>query len=514
MLGPALGLAVLAAVGFVGVQWWRKGDRALGVLDAPAARGELKILVTDRGELESAVSVQVVCELEGGGKITSIVPEGTPVKKDAEVAKLDTDAVTKSLNEQEVKYEQAAGKVKSAASEVIQARAKQGSEVAKAKLALDLAKIKLEAYQDPQGEYKKDVEKLRGAAELKKKAVEDAEQDLAFTRKLFKDGLAPLDQVRAKEVQVTATQYEHRGAVAELRVMEKFTHREKTTELTAKSVDAGRELELTTEAQKSAVEKAEGELKAAERTASIEKAQLDRTRKQVERCVLKAPADGIVIYYNRRYWDESARIRPGAQVYFQQPILTLPDLSKMRVKLKVHESVVKKVKAGLPATMALDALPNVTLHGKVTKVATLAENNPWRDGGVKQYDVEVSIDDLPADAGLKPGMTAEVKIQVGSTSDGVMVPIQAVAEYDGKQVVYVVAGGDVVRREVTVGESNDQLMQIKDGLAEGERVALDARVRAAAELKAAPPKVPGAAAEAEPKPAATGSPAPPAAGGG
>ena len=55
-------------------------------------------------------------------------------------------------------------------------------------------------------------------------------------------------------------------------------------------------------------------------------------------------------------------------------------------------------------------------------------------------------------------------------------------------------------------------MQVKDGLAEGEKVALDARVRAAAELKAAPPKVPGAAAE-EKKPAATASPAAPAAGG-
>ena len=97
---------------------------------------------------------------------------------------------------------------------------------------------------------------------------------------------------------------------------------------------------------------------------------------------------------------------------------------------------------------------------------------------------------------------------MGSTADGVMVPIQAVAEFEGKQVVYVVGGGAVSRREVTAGDSNDQLMQVRDGLADGERVALDARVRAAAELKAAPPKVPGVdgAKKEEAKPA-TGSPA-------
>ncbi len=506
-------MAVLAGAGY-GVLKWQRDDRTLGVLDAAAAKGELKVSVTDRGELESAESVQAMCELEGGGKITTIVPEGTAVKKGDEIARLDTDAVTKALNEQEVKFEQAEGKLKAARSELIQAKAKEATEVAKAKLTLDLALIDLEAYEDAEGEYRKTLDKLKGAEELAKKKVEEAEQDLTFSKKMVKDGLAPIDQVRLKEGILKSERFGYESAAAERKVMEKFTHRKETTKLRAGKVDAERELDRTAEAQKSAVEKAAGELKSATRTAEIEKAQLERMRKQVDRCVIKAPADGIVIYYNRRYWDESARIKPGAQVNDQQPIVTLPDLSRMRVKMKVHESAVKKVKVGLPATMTLDALPNRTLHGTVKTVATLAASDGWRGGGVKQYEVEVSIDDLPADAGLKPGMTSEVKIQVGRTSDGVMVPIQAVAEFDGKSVVYVVSGRAIDRREVTPGDSNDQLMQVTDGLADGERVALDARVRAAAELKAAPPKVPGVDGQktGEAKPAG-GSPAAPAAGG-
>ena len=257
---------------------WRGGDTTLGVLDAAAAKGELKVTVTDRGELESAESVQVTCELEGGGKITTIVPEGTAVKKGDEVCRLDTDAVTKALNEQEVKFEQAEGKLKAAKSELIQAKAKEAGEVAKVKLALDLAVIDLEAYLDAEGEYKKDLEKLKGAEELAKKKMDEARADLDFTRKMVKDGLAPIDQVRLKEGFLRSEQFAHQSALAELRVLEKFTHRKKVTELTAKAEDFRRELERTVEAQKSAVEKAEGELKSCTRTAEIEKTQLDRMR--------------------------------------------------------------------------------------------------------------------------------------------------------------------------------------------------------------------------------------------
>ena len=52
---------------------------------------------------------------------------------------------------------------------------------------------------------------------------------------------------------------------------------------------------------------------------------------QVARCTIKAPSDGIVVYSNSRYWDESSRIRPGGQLYYRQEIFSLPDLSKMRV---------------------------------------------------------------------------------------------------------------------------------------------------------------------------------------
>jgi multidrug efflux pump subunit AcrA (membrane-fusion protein) len=88
------------------------------VLTATATRGDLAITVTERGELESSQSLQVNCEVEGGGKLVTISPEGTRVKKGDEVARFDTDALSKAINIQEVKRGQADGKFKAAQSEL------------------------------------------------------------------------------------------------------------------------------------------------------------------------------------------------------------------------------------------------------------------------------------------------------------------------------------------------------------------------------------------------------------
>jgi multidrug efflux pump subunit AcrA (membrane-fusion protein) len=155
----------------------------------------------------------------------------------------------------------------------------------------------------------------------------------------------------------------------------------------------------------------------------------------------------------------------------------------MKVKVKIHESVIKKIQPGQSATLQVDALPNVPLVATVKTVGTLANSEGWRQT-VKEYLVEADIDDLPTSAGLKPGMTAEVKIHVQTIKDTLMVPVQAVTEFEGKPVCYVKSGRSTERRSVEVGEANDQYIQILSGVSEGEEIALDARSRAAAEVKA------------------------------
>ena len=87
------------------------------------------------------------------------------------------------------------------------------------------------------------------------------------------------------------------------------------------------------------------------------------------------------------------------------------------------------------------------------------------------------------DEDLKPGMTAEVKIKAGELSNVLIVPVQAVAEHKGEFFAFVDRPPAIERRKVKVGDTNEKMVQVLDGLKEGERVTLDARSRAVAEFK-------------------------------
>jgi len=476
-------LAVIAVCAALAVwMFGRARGGGLDVVTAQAIRGDLPVIVVERGELDSTKQVIVRCEVEGDRiKLVHIVPEGTHVNKGDEVAKFDTDELRKQYEQQKVKWKAAQAKAASAKGDLAVQRNKEKSEIDKGELAHELAVITLDKYE--QKEFQVELDKKKGELALAQKELKEAMDNLEFTKNLVKKGFLPLEQVRVQELLVENVKFKVSQGEAGLDMLKDFDKKLKVTELKGKAREAGRELERTKQSQDAATAKAASESEAADITVDLEKQTLDRIEAQMAKCTIKAPQDGIVVYF-KRYYDESTRIQPGAMVFYQQPIFTLPDLDHMKVKVKIHESVIKKIDIGQSATLKVDALRNYPLNATVKTVGTLANSEGWRQT-VKEYMVEADINDLPTSAGLKPGMTAEVKIHVRTIPDALMVPVQAVTEYEGKSVCYVKRGRGVERVNVDVGDSNDQYIQILEGIGEGEDVALDARSRAAAEVKAA-----------------------------
>ncbi|HKA05607.1 MAG TPA: HlyD family efflux transporter periplasmic adaptor subunit, partial [Gemmataceae bacterium] len=399
------------AVAIVLAAWMfaRPSARGPDVVTASVVRGDLPVIVVERGELDSIKSIMVRCDVEGEkSKLVHIVPEGTHVAKGEEVGRFDTDELQKSYALQEVKWKAAEAKMHAAKGDLAVQKNKELSEIDKAELALTLAKIDLEKYE--KREYQVELDKRQGAVGLAKKELKEAEDNLEFTRNLVKKGFLPYEQIRVQELAVASVGYKVSQGEADLGMLKEFELKRKVTELKGKAREAERELERTKESQSAATAKAQSEYDAAVATTKLEKQTLDRIQAQMEKCVIKAPQDGIVVYF-KRYYDEMTRIQPGAVVFYQQPIFTLPDLEHMKVKVKIHESVIKKIAPGQTATLQVDALRNFPLNAVVKTVGTLANSEGWRQT-VKEYMVEADIIDLPTSAGLKPGMTAEVKIHV------------------------------------------------------------------------------------------------------
>jgi len=143
----------------------------------------------------------------------------------------------------------------------------------------------------------------------------------------------------------------------------------------------------------------------------------------------------------------------------------------MSVKVKIHESYIKKIKKGQRVRITVDAFPDTILGGEVSKVAVLPDSqNRWMNPDLKVYLTTITINGTYD--WLKPGMSAKTEILVDHLDDVVYAPIQSVVPSEGKQICYVVHGLKREKREVEIGQFNNDFIEIKKGLKEGEKVLL------------------------------------------
>ncbi|MEQ8956129.1 MAG: HlyD family efflux transporter periplasmic adaptor subunit, partial [Gammaproteobacteria bacterium] len=221
----------------------------------------------------------------------------------------------------------------------------------------------------------------------------------------------------------------------------------------------------------------EARFSSAERKFNLERVKLADINQQIEAATIRAEFPGLVVYgaadQNQRGYRGSNQeaIQEGATVRERQPILTIPDMREMAVKVNIHESAVQRVTVGQSVKVFIDAFPDEQLSGVVTRVAVVADStNSFMNPDLKVYPTTIKIDGTHD--WLRPGMSAEVEILVNSLTDVVYIPVQAVT-YDGdKRVVYVSNGGRGERREVEIGAFSESFIEIKSGLRPGEEVLL------------------------------------------
>lgn len=216
----------------------------------------------------------------------------------------------------------------------------------------------------------------------------------------------------------------------------------------------------------------------AQRKFNLEKYKLADIELQIDAATIEAERPGLVVYGgadqgSNRYRGSSNQeaIQEGATVRERQPILTIPDMREMAVRVDIHESAVQRVEVGQPAVVYIDAFPDVRLTGEVIKVAVVADSaNSFMNPDLKVYPSQVRIDGTHD--WLRPGMSAQVEILVASLADVVYVPVQAVGYFGSDQVVYVSSGGSVERRVIEVGDFSDSFIEVVSGIEEGEEVLL------------------------------------------
>jgi multidrug efflux pump subunit AcrA (membrane-fusion protein) len=154
-------------------------------------------------------------------------------------------------------------------------------------------------------------------------------------------------------------------------------------------------------------------------------------------------------------------------------VATIVDVSELGLVGEVDETDVLLVAAGLQAEVELDAAPGARYEATVRTVDLLP--TPSTRGGVA-YRIRLKLNVGPAADGdqpaptPRPGMSAVAHLRVRQATDAVSVPAAAVFGSGGRDVVWVIRDGKAVQQQVRVGVQGVDLVQILDGVADGERV--------------------------------------------
>jgi len=198
---------------------------------------------------------------------------------------------------------------------------------------------------------------------------------------------------------------------------------------------------------------------------------LSLAQQQLARTEVRADVPGIVVYRDVFFGSEQRKPQVGDQVWANQPLLILPDISRMVVETRVRETDVHKVERNQKVTVRVPAYPDLQLTGRVTLIGTLAQKDDDKERRwAKFFGVTVEINE--SEPRLRPGMTARVEIEVEERSRALFVPLEAVFEREGRTRCYLVEGGRLLAREVVLGPSNQDFVVVETGLRKGDRVAL------------------------------------------
>lgn len=450
---------------------WARPKRATENLSYyEVKRGDVLISVVEGGTVE-AVNDQVVrSEVEGTARIIYIVPEGATVKKGDLLVELDSSAAQDAVNLQQINVERAQFALLQAEQVLEIGRSTVESEVDAAELKLEFAQKDLEKYS------KGEALQLTRNAQIEitnvLESLRIAEERLDWTRQLYSKGFETKGNLDKDELTVLQSRLKLEQATNALAMLETFDAPKKKRELEAALDEARQSLARVKLQGERKIAQMEGDVATQRSTLELSEAKLERDMRQLAATKIYAPQDGLVVYAGNsggRFSSESM-IEEGAVVRNRQELIKLPDISSMKLIVKIHESHVNQVTRGQHAFVVLDSMPDQRFGGVVSRVAPLPDSSSrWGNPNLKVYATEILITDTLPD--IKPGVSARAEILITNLPNVVAVPLQAVTTRAGKQVVFV-EGNPPTPVPVTVGQYNTKVIEILAGLKAGDRVLL------------------------------------------
>jgi HlyD family secretion protein len=440
-------IAGIAIIAFVIVIAMIAGGvfRASPTVDAAQVRlGDLELTLPATGTFETR-GVDLAFEIPG--RLADVrVSDGARVARGTLLASLEASELRATAD-------QADAAAAAARSDAARARAAVESarlQAAVAEAAFRAARATLSGVKA--GPTEPELRQADAAVEAARLVMEEARRHLAVQEQLYRQGAVAGVQVDAARAQFETTQAQYEEATARREALRAGASAQTVT-ATAEQV---RQAEAAWRAAQVNIRQAEAAAASAAANVTQAAAAARSARARAAGADLRAPFDGTV---SRVY------LNPGAPAAPNIPVLSLVTESGW-VAADVDEADIGRVRFGQRARVTADAYPDTVVMGRVSRIGGQVDVRL----GTRSVRVRVDLDGTPS---MRAGTSVDVDLILETVTAGLLVPPDALQQDNGAGAyVYVIQDGILRRRPVDLGQRNDRFVVVRNGVQEGELVAI------------------------------------------
>jgi HlyD family secretion protein len=463
-----IGLLALGIL-FFSINLFKREGSDQSVASTIAQKRNFAVVVRMVGELDAANPLVISSGIKGErGKIIHIIEEGTRVQKGDVLARFDPTPFEDEVAKLKMKLVEAEAAVKANQQNLSWEKTEAEKEDKAAQFDLnftELDHVKIEKGEGPQEMARlfRDFIKAQREYETKKAYLQDLQP--LIDRRIVDAS----EMIQAKRLveeaegayETAKKQYESYRQFVLPAQIEKAKSVKARARMVMDQVKKGGVFKVA-KAQE-AYQKSMAEL-------NVLRSTLQQVEEELTRSIIRAPQEGMVVLSEAFFEGEKRKPRIGDRIWQNQPLMYLPDLSKMIVRSQVREDDLHKIAVGKPVEIKVDAYPDIRLVGRVEQLGVMAKAKEEVRRGPKYFQVVISVGGK--NENLRPGMTARVDIHCFSVSGALTVPVHAVFFEGKKACCYVSSSATFEKREVVVGAQNEDWVEIIKGLTTGEKVAL------------------------------------------
>ncbi len=203
----------------------------------------------------------------------------------------------------------------------------------------------------------------------------------------------------------------------------------------------------------------EQELERARSSYETAKNKFEEAERQLSYTKIVAPIAGTI---TKKIVEEGTYVNTG------NPVASIVDISRLKVKVNVSESNVYYLRVGDKVKITTDIYNGVEFEGRISFVSPRGDDS-------HNYPVEVEIVNSAKNP-LKGGTFVNVEVTVGSGSEGLFIPREALQGSIKDAKVYVSENGKAILKDVVIGRESNEFLEVSSGLNQGEKVIVSGQV--------------------------------------